>query len=212
MILTQLHLNARRRGAQKLLGSPQAMHAAVLAGFPPGVDPGKPLWRVDADDPLRPALLVLSKERPDFTHIEEQGGWPSTPTARSASYSGLLDRLAIGQEWGFRLTANPSHYATIHGVKKLVGHVTVAQQQQWLLDRAERMGVDFGPEDEPTVIVVNRDTRRFRHGERGRITFTSATYRGTLRITNVDALREVLTGGLGRKRAYGCGLLTLARP
>ena len=74
MFLTRTFLNARRSGARKLIMSPQAMHTAVLSGFPPGPEGQRPLWRLDSDDPLRPAVYIVSERRPDLTHIEEQGG------------------------------------------------------------------------------------------------------------------------------------------
>jgi CRISPR system Cascade subunit CasE len=36
------------------------------------------------------------------------------------------------------------------------------------------------------------------------------TYEGRLRIDDVDKVRTVLTTGLGKAKAYGCGLMTLA--
>ncbi|WP_127452791.1 type I-E CRISPR-associated protein Cas6/Cse3/CasE [Streptomyces sp. B29(2018)] len=39
----------------------------------------------------------------------------------------------------------------------------------------------------------------------------TATYDGLLDVTDPDALRQPLVEGIGHGRAYGCGLLTLAR-
>lgn len=211
MILTRTHLNARQPGARKLLGSPQAMHAAVLSGFPPGVEPGRPLWRVDADDPLRPTLYVLSAERPDFAHIEAQAGWPSRPTTTSAQYEPLLDMLQEGGTWAFRLRANPTHRARIDGASRVVAHVTVSRQTQWFLDRQEQLGIDLMSDGEPTFRVVDREVRRFRRQE-GTVTLGTAVFEGQLRVADVKRLREALMSGIGRAKAYGCGLMTLARP
>jgi len=43
------------------------------------------------------------------------------------------------------------------------------------------------------------------------VTLVTVTYDGLLEVTDPDALRRTLTRGLGRAKAYGCGLLTLAR-
>ena len=211
MILTRTYLNARRPGARKLLGSPQAMHAAILSGFPPGASGDRPLWRVDLDDVLRPTLYVLSGDRPDFTHLEEQAGWPTLPTSQSASYDPFLESLADGQQWAFKLTANPTHRATIDGRSKVLAHVTTDQQLQWLLDRAGRRGMDIGSSDEPTATVVGREVRRFSR-DGSTVTLGTATFVGVLRVTGPDLLRAALTQGIGRAKAYGCGLMTLARP
>ena len=210
MILTRTYLNARRRGAQRLLGSPQAMHAAILSGFPPGVEAGRPLWRVDDDDPLKPTLYVVSQERPDLTHLEEQAGWPTQPMTQSASYDGLLDSLEAGQRWGFRLTVNPTRRVTINGVAKILAHVSVEHQTRWLLSRASAIGVSFGHEEEPHCRLVRRNVRKFRRGGET-VTLGVASFDGMLTVTDAGLLRSALVSGIGRAKAYGCGLMTLAR-
>lgn len=211
MILTRTHLNIRRARARTLLGSPQAMHAAILAGFPPTIDPGRVLWRVDSHDRLKPVLYVLSSSRPDFAHVEEQAGWPSQPTTVSASYSGLLDSLEEGQVWGFRLRANPTHRATINGKKKILAHVTVDQQLGWLHDRATNIGVDIGAKEESTAVLLGREVLRFKRDE-AQVTLGTAVFGGVLRVADPALLRSALVSGIGRAKAYGCGLLTLAKP
>ena len=210
MFLTRTFLNARRSGARKLIMSPQAMHAAVLSGFPPGPEGQRPLWRLDSDDPLRPAVYIVSERRPDLTHIEEQGGWPTQPTTQSVGYTDLLSSLKENQRWAFRLTANPTRRVQEGEKSKIYCHVTVAQQTDWLLDRAENLGVDFGDPGSPDFLVTDRQNKRFRRGN-GTITIGTATFNGMLTITDPDKLRTALTQGIGRAKAYGCGLMTLAK-
>ena len=38
------------------------------------------------------------------------------------------------------------------------------------------------------------------------------TYEGLLTVTDAEKFREALTGGIGRGKAYGLGLLTVVRP
>ncbi|GAA4901703.1 type I-E CRISPR-associated protein Cas6/Cse3/CasE [Tessaracoccus lubricantis] len=211
MYLTRIYINARRQGAKKLLGSPQAMHAAVLSGFPPGADSGRALWRVDSDDRLRPALFVVSRDQPDLTHIEEQAGWPSLPTAHSTIYSGFLASLEPTQKWAFRLTANPTHRATINGKSKVMAHVTVAQQVAWLAERQELLGVSFGTETLPSFTLTHREVRQFKRADQT-VTLGLASFEGILTVVDPQKLRGALTEGIGRAKAYGCGLMTLANP
>jgi len=153
--LSRVQINPARRGGRKLLGSPQAMHAAVLSAFPQtGADRGRVLWRVDTD-PYKQWLYVLSEPEPDFAHIIEQAGWPTTQDGWAVRpYEPLLARLENGQRWAFRLTANPvrSSRATewvkdsdgqghfVYPTKssdnqrsKRHGHLTVDQQLDWLI-------------------------------------------------------------------------------
>lgn len=216
MILTRTCLNARRAGARKLLGSPRAMHAAVLSGFPPGINEVRVLWRVDAPGTPAPTLYIVSSAAPDLTHLDEQAGWPNLRMAESASYDGFLDRLASGQVWGFRVKANPTHRVSRDGRSQVMAHVTVAQQTGWLLSRQEALGVCFnrtpeGGEVDPSFVLVNRAVETFRRDD-ATVTLGTATFQGLLTVTAPDRLRTALTSGVGRGKAYGCGLMTLARP
>ena len=77
MYLTRAYLNPRRRGAIRLLGNPQRLHAAVLAGVPPLPAGERVLWRLDTDKPSRPILWIVSPYQPDLTHLTEQAGLAS---------------------------------------------------------------------------------------------------------------------------------------
>ena len=222
MFLTRMQINPRRRGAQTLIGSPHAMHAAVLAGFADArpTEQGRVLWRLDNYDNNRVLLFVASPDQPDFTHIGEQAGWPTTETWRTRPYDPFLGSLRTGQRWQFRLTANPVHSGRKPGWTdtKPIAHVTVKQQEQWLLDRAHKWGFRLvGPRDtEPDsdaidLAITDRANRRFRRND-SQVTIATATYEGQLEITDPDVTRHTLTHGVGRAKSYGCGLLTLARP
>lgn len=218
MFLTRFQINTARRGARKLLSSPQAMHAAVLSGF---VDPatggdGRPrtLWRLDGSGHDQ-VLYIVSPDKPDLTHLVEQAGWPTTETWQTREYGDFLASLRPGQRWAFRLTANPVRNGRLshRSETQRVGHVTVEQQRHWLLARAERSGfrVSQATSGEPDVTVHRRQTYTFTRGGQ-RVTLRVATYDGLLEIVDPNRLRTTLATGLGHAKAYGCGLLTLASP
>lgn len=238
MYLTRFRFNTARAGARRLLTSPQMMHAAVLASFAEPAPEGeagaaRTLWRVDhktGADVHQVHLYLVSPGKPDLTHLVEQAGWPTTGTWETHDYSAFLGRLAVGQTWAFRLTANP-----VHSIRRKDGeptkptaHVTPHHQTGWLLQRQEAAGfrvleraadgVDRGewPEGSQYELLVHgRSSRTFGKTERAtgrknRVPLVSVTFDGRLEITDADALRRTLTTGLGRAKAYGCGLLTLA--
>ncbi|MGV7354128.1 type I-E CRISPR-associated protein Cas6/Cse3/CasE [Mycobacterium kansasii] len=223
MFLTKMAINPRRRGARTLLTSPQAMHAAVMAGFadPRPTSHGRVLWRLDTYDQHQVILFIVSPDCPDFTHLVEQAGWPTTQTWTTRPYDPLLESLQPGQQWQFRLTANPVRSGRRHGWAdtKPLGHVTEKQQEQWLLDRAgnagfrlvARLGPGSRAEDDFDLAVIERSVRRFRRND-AHVTIAVATFQGHLEITDPAALRRSLTHGIGRAKSYGCGLLTLAQP
>ncbi len=217
--LTRVLLNPARRQTRTLLASPQAMHAAVLAGFPPGslTEPtgnGRALWRVDRNGEHQVLLYICSPVAPDLTHLVEQAGWPTTSPWESRDYESLLDRLAVGQRWSFRVTANPVHRVRdpAHPERGHVrAHVTAHQQMAWLLSRAPAAGFEVARTEQghDCVEVKDRQVLSFRR-QGATVTLARATFTGMLAVTDPVLLRRVLTSGLGRAKAYGCGLLTLA--
>ncbi|WP_291792981.1 type I-E CRISPR-associated protein Cas6/Cse3/CasE [Brevibacterium sp.] len=222
---TRILLNPQKRGGRKILTNPQAMHAAVRACFPPDLDESSAriLWRVDQSD-YEHTLYIVGPEEPDRAVIVEQAGWPSRP-GETADYRPLLDSVQKGMERSFRLTANPVKSLPAEGGKrgKIVPHVTPAQQIEWLSTKAPRHGFELrsaempGAEQPvPDVIVDRRENLAFSRqgsggGERRRVSLRTARFEGTLRVTDAELFRRTLTQGIGRGRAYGCGLLTLAR-
>lgn len=219
-LLTRMHLNPARRQARMLLASPQAMHSAVLAAFAPDLMDGgdereRVLWRVDRDVPHQALLYMSSSTTPDLTHLVEQAGWPTTSGWESREYSPLLARLAKGQRWAFRVTANPVR--RVRGDKepgrgKVRGHVTAAQQTAWLLERGAAAGFEVATTDEGEPCIEVRDRRVVTFPRAGAtVTIAMATFDGVLVVTDPELLRHTLTTGLGRAKAYGCGLLTLAQ-
>ncbi|WFN93906.1 type I-E CRISPR-associated protein Cas6/Cse3/CasE [Gordonia sihwensis] len=219
MYMSRIALNHRRRGAVKLLGSRHAMHAAVMSAFAPGTTTesaeGRVLWRVDRRDDAVD-LLIVSPSEPCLVHIGEQAGWTTGSPWATRDYTTFLESLSAGEEYVFRLTANPTHRMTADdGRKQIVGHVTSAYQRQWFKERAERHGFELvasaaddveDPREE--LVVSERDTAVFRRGQR-QVTLVTASFEGRLRVADADLLRRALTHGIGRAKGYGCGLMTL---
>jgi len=217
MFLTRFYLNKQRRDARRFLGSPQVMHAGVLASFLPDNEAGaegRVLWRLD-NAAARPTLYIVSPGRPDLTHLVEQVGWPTAATWETRDYQPVLDGLAAGQRWGFRLTANPTKSTKLSdqaGRSQRYGHVTADQQQAWLTDRLPKLGVSLAKTTAGDVELELRDraVRRFtRQG--ATVTLTTVTFQGVLSIDDPESLRAALVAGVGPAKAYGCGLMTLAR-
>lgn len=220
MFITRFAVNPQRRGARKLLNSPQAMHAAVLSGFadPTPTENGRVLWRVDRIG-MQTALYIVSPEQPDLTHLVEQAGWPTTETWESRPYDRFLGQVQAGQRWGFRLMANPVRAVRepeSRGRGQVRAHVTGSQQEQWLLDRSGRAGFEIEPwgAEEPKngfqLTVTERKTVEFKR-QGSTVTLSMARFDGFLTVLDADLFRHSLTHGIGRAKGYGCGLMTIAR-
>lgn len=227
MYITKATLNPRRRGAKHLLASPQRMHAAVLSGFAPDQvarqGSGRVLWRLDPAE-HHTDLLVVSPGLPDLVGLVEDAGWPATTPAQTKDYTPFLERVVRGSRWHFRLRANPVHAVRKPGWERSrrLGHVTAEHQAQWWLEHAERVGLAIvDPVALPVdpvraadrVQVLERQTLSFGRahssGTHARVTLTTAAFEGHAEVAEADQVRAALVEGVGRARAYGCGLLTL---
>lgn len=232
--LSRIWLNPLRTGAQRMLTSPQVLHAAVLGGLSRQPVDERVLWRLERDSPHRAGLLVLTQSIPSWEHLIEQAGWPvaDDPQALVKSYQPLLDQLGHGREFRFRLRANPVS-STRHPTKPSaqqrdrlaasarprgvrIPHRTAAQQLSWLTSKLANWGFEppTSADGDPDVAVTARERLAFSKaagadGSR-RVILETATFEGRLRVTDTDTARGSLLDGVGSARAYGCGLLTLA--
>jgi len=217
--LSRIYLNPLRSGTQRLFTNPQRLHAAVLGGLPGQPVTERVLWRIE-QDAHRLTVLVLTRSRPSWEHLVEQAGWPgaATPQAEVRDYQPMLDRLATGQTYTFRVRANPAHSLPPAGPGRRgrrVAHRTVAQQTSWLTGHAPTWGmtVPDGTAGQPDLRVVDRQTLRFAKSDgttRRQVTVQTATFEGSATVTDPTRLAGCLLDGVGPARAYGCGLLTLA--
>ncbi|MFE9679459.1 type I-E CRISPR-associated protein Cas6/Cse3/CasE [Streptomyces sp. NPDC006259] len=252
MFLSRFRVNTARPGARRLLSSPQAMHAAVMSSFPgllpsdtPSPDGPRVLWRLDHQARAEVLLYVVSPDRPDLTHLVEQAGWPAVaspqaPGWQTKPYGPLLDRLAAGDRWAFRLTANPVHTIRRNDSepRKITAHLTPVHQMGWLLQRQDTCGFRILEKPEDQRLLPSGTTHQGKHehhgdryelsvgqqhnlafdksrsegsNRRGKpVTLVTVTFDGRLEVTDPDALRRTLSHGIGRAKAYGCGLITLA--
>jgi CRISPR system Cascade subunit CasE len=213
MYLSRVEINPRLRATMLALNSLQRLHAIVAASFPSSLTEQlsqRHLWRIDRLGHSL-YLLVASPLKPDFSHLIEQLGWAgSQQTWETKPYDPFLDHLQEGQEWRFRLRANPTHSvkreesSSERGIVRAC--VKIDDQKQWLKARAQKQGFALNGFE-----LVDRNVSKFeRQGQT--VTLHIATFEGHLRVEDPTLLREALTNGIGRAKAYGCGLLTLAKP
>lgn len=219
--LSKIDLNPLRRGAQRLLSNPQALHAAVLGGLPHQPVTERVLWREERH-PHVCSLLVLTRSEPSWEHIVEQAGWSAGAAAGLVrDLAPVLDMAVRGREFGFKVRANPVMSVKPSGREHVDGpvrgvrrpHMTAGHQLEWFLTRARegRWGFAIGPEDAPGVQLVARERVRFaRVSGRPPVTLSRATFEGRLQVTDPEVFRQTLLDGIGPAKAYGCGLLTVA--
>lgn len=208
MYLTRIALNAYRRDTVRALATPSLLHGAVARCFEDRNE--RALWRTDIISGTT-YLLILSASKPDCSGIAKQFGAPED-VGKSLHYDPLLALIADGQRWRFRLRANPVVSETLpeHGGRGRVRALANRDEQKsWLMSRANKNGFSLS-DDEFDVMDSSWKIFKKKNGDSEReVTLLVATFEGVLTVTDASALRAALTCGIGRAKAYGCGLLTI---
>lgn len=207
MYLSRVEIDSQNRRKIKDLTHVGAYHNWVERSFPEEQVEGvrsRKLWRIDS---IRGKLylLLVSTQKPDLTSLERYGVEDS---AETKDYEPFLAHLREGQRFSFRVTLNPA-IALSEGEGKrgrVVPHVTVSQQTQFFLNRTEKNGFYV---DEKECQLVERGFSLLKHRGEKTIRLSRATFEGRLTIVDLETFKKTLTKGIGKKKAYGFGLLTI---
>lgn len=169
------------------------------------------LFRIDPLPAGRVVIVVQSALKPDWDYAFHNAGfllaakpkvWPFDPS------------FAAGQRLRFRLVANPTRKIDTKsgpdGLRRNGRRVPVRPEQfvQWLTIRAERQGFALEPGSltlQPGYVYLNKS--RTAQGQRLR----SVRFDGVLTVIDPERFRETITCGLGPAKAFGFGLLSVAR-
>ena len=208
MYLSRMELDLTRRETMKALAAPSRFHGAIERAF--SGERKRNLWRLDHLNG-RHYLMLLSMDPPDLTAAAAQFGFPGADLPwETRDYDLFLQRITEGSRWQFRLTANPTvSRARESGRGRVFAHITPHFQKQWLLDRSARHG--FTLEEDNFQVVYSR-WQRFSKGGGPMVSILMVTFEGVLTVRDPSLLRQALTEGIGRGKAYGMGLLTLMQP
>ena len=202
MILSRIRLNTDAVSTKRAIANPQIIHAAVEACIN---NEERKLWRIDY---LATGvyLLILSPSTPDFDKFE------FGVNGESREYSRLLEQLKNGMHLGFRLRANPTYTksAGTGNRGQIYAHVTIEQRRNWLLDKAPKCGFSL---NENEFDIITSDNIRFRkkQGQKN-VELGIAEYEGLLCVEDAEIFKKALIDGIGRAKAYGCGMLTVVNP
>jgi len=175
------------------------------------------LFRVDPLPQGRAAIVVQSSDKPDWDYAFYNASYllAAAPECRQ-----FQPRFAEGQKYRFRLQANPTRRLSsrslgpdgrplLSGVGKRVP-VPPDQLDAWLLRRAEPGGfalVDGSLTIQAGYLYVNKE----RNQENSGIRLRSCRYEGMLLVVDPNRFLKAVVRGIGPAKAFGFGLLSLAR-
>ena len=225
MYLSRIILNPRNGNAARDLANPHDMHRTLMRAFPSAQGGPAPirhnhgvLYRVDRNGGGNGALvLVQSSIQPDWEPLAAVTEYFMEPP-RTKDISRLYDALAAGQVLAFRLRANVTIKTTRRadgdkGAPHRVPLRTDAQAVLWLQRKAESGGFLLEGNDALHGVRVAQDPDIV--ARRGKnippMRFASTCFEGRLRITDAEKFKHSLKHGIGSAKAYGFGLLSVAR-
>jgi CRISPR system Cascade subunit CasE len=204
MYLWSLEIDVSSYRGRSWLGNPYRVHQRLLMGLPEGlsgVAGERLLFRIE-DDRRPPRILVQAPLPADW-----QAAFDDHPVLLAAHEKHFEPYFAPGQRLRFMLRANPVKRSRETGDR--LGLLDEAEQLAWL----SRKGEDGGF----AVLACNildrgfQTSRRNPAKDRSRQTHLCIDFEGVLQVTDPGGLRRTIEQGIGPAKAFGFGLLSLAR-
>lgn len=209
MYISRVEVNINNRKKMRELTHLGAYHNWVESSFPDEFKENvrtRKLWRIDQIND-KVYLLIVSKYPPNIDLLENYGVKHS---AEIKNYERFLKTLRKGMRARFRVKLNTvvSKKSKSKGlnIRGRVQPVKSSEQYSFILDRAETNGFKLNYAE---FNIVERGYGKFKHENQKPIDLISATYEGILTITDVEKFKKALTHGIGRKKAYGFGMMTV---
>ncbi|MCC6863122.1 MAG: type I-E CRISPR-associated protein Cas6/Cse3/CasE [Bryobacterales bacterium] len=233
--LSRLLLNALNRAVQRDLADCQQLHRTLMKAFPPreaGAAARREyglLYRMEAGNSSARQLLVQSALRPDWSFLPAGYLCPgSAPECKPVSE--VYGRISTGERFRFRLRANPTRKISVDDASRPEGwrpmRVELRGETNWI-QWLERKGGQHGFR----LLAVQTDGKvpdlrtapggqtlgwRRAPGQAGGraqscLTLFAVLYDGRLEVTDPGLFQEGLASGIGPGKAYGFGLLSIAR-
>lgn len=207
---------------------PEDGHARLLAAH-------RLVWSLMSDDPDRTRDFLWREEKPGAFLILAPRPADANGGLFDVESKPWEPTLRVGDRLGFMLRANPTvarsvnarepgkrgvrgkrhdvvmdalHDVTPGGRAAQRPNAVVAAGRQWLIQQGTRVG--FEP-DADTLRIDGYDTVRISRNSEKPVEFGRLDFEGVMKVTNPAALLAAVVSGLGRARAFGCGLMLLRR-
>jgi CRISPR system Cascade subunit CasE len=191
-------LNPNIKEVRRDISNPYEMHSTLKRSFTNENE--RFLWRLDYVEKDYPTLLVQSFGIPSWENIAISDYFISY---ESKEYH-IAGYIKGGHVFRFRLEANP----TIKRGGKRRALLTLDEQQKWFIEKAGKNGfntLSLMIENQKLVKMEKRKTKDI-------IQLHSVMFEGILVVTDDKKFIEnAIESGIGPAKAFGFGLLSIAR-
>jgi len=204
MYLSRIKINTDKSLALKAIANPEITHGIIENSF--SGERRRNLWRID-DLQGSKYLLLMSEVKPNLEFIVEKIGFQEE--AVSKDYGLALQNIVAGSHFYFKIIGNPvkrgrDTHRIIPLIKRNEKNIDDESEETWLERKAGLNGFSLRYSK-----VTARDTIKFSKNQQTKITIHRVTYEGILEVTEIKSFINALMNGIGREKAYGCGMLTI---
>lgn len=208
MYLSKLSLDPRSRQVQAEISNRYELHRTLTAQFSEekrekiGL-----LYRVELPNYNNEAitLLVQSQLDPSWDGLLDAKLLINQPEIKSFDVI-----FSEGSSYYFRLLANPTiRRSQTEGKGKRVGLYTPQEQQDWLFRKADQGGFKIIGTNLLDLGFVESIKRK--HNRTYAIKQLAVQFDGLLKVCNPEKFTAALINGIGSAKAFGFGLLSLAK-
>lgn len=200
-------LTNRQHVHQRLsMAFPEDSPAFAAAGYGVKRDEGSFLFRIEQGPVAR--IVVRSCIEPDWGRAFRDATWLVDRIPNVVVHE--IEQFKADTEWNFELEANPVKRLAVDGPNGRKGQRVVlraeAELRDWLVRHCK--GVEFVA-GSLTIESLGRQTARLKNAAQR--CWDAVEFCGRLRITDSSEFVAVLRSGIGSAKAFGFGLLSIAR-
>ncbi|MFR4778467.1 MAG: type I-E CRISPR-associated protein Cas6/Cse3/CasE [Finegoldia magna] len=219
MYLSRVEIDFDNRMKTRKLTHLGAYHDWVERSFPEDFELGnrtRKLWRIDRLNDKYYLLIVsenkpviVSEDNPEKEGLERYG---VSGTGQVKDYDKFLNSIKTGGKMRFRVKLNTvkadSHEGKKAGLKRgrLFPIVNQEELVRFLIDRSKKNGFKVEEDD---FVVVEKGFEKLQKKNMKPLDLAMATYEGNLVVTDEEKFIKTLTEGIGKKKAYGFGMMTV---
>lgn len=195
----------RCKEVRRDIADPYEMHSTLSRAFTPPdkkLPPNSFLWRLEPERNYagNVKVIIQSREIPEWTRINLTDWFAENPSPPFDLNQKLSIHLKNGNQFRYRLRANPS----VCRNNKRVGLLNADSQTKWLFQKGEKKGF------KPITVHLSEEQMLSGNVRNGRpIRIFSVLYDGILEITEIQELQITLANGIGHGKALGLGLLSI---
>lgn len=219
MYLSRVEIDFDNRIKTRKLTHLGAYHDWVERCFPEDFESGKrtrKLWRIDRLNDKYYLLIVsenkpviVSKDNPEKEGLERYG---VSGTGQVKDYDEFLCSIKTGKKMRFRVKLNTVKSDSQEGKKagfkrgRLLPIVNQEDLVSFFIERSEKNGFKV---EEGDFTVVEKGFVTMKKKDMKPLDLAMATYEGNLVVTDKEKFIKTLTEGIGKKKAYGFGMMTV---